>query len=292
MNVNAIDNRQNEERMLRYQFASRINYNRAEVKNDLVWLCCFISWLTIFLPYSSSWEILFIAIPFFVDMIATILNWRMIVDVSSASKLRKYFDAYVLGINTDEFSKTELQELEELSIKAVKHYPEKSKEQMANTGRDDPPGVRNWYEFSQPLSEQDAIYECQKQNCWWNKKITNKRLVYTGIGLLAFIPLSIFFMMGEKTEAEILKIIFSSGGLITKCTERIIENVKYYMVSLKIDGALDVLENSRTDENMSKLQAEIDMRRAMPVLERNCIHKSLAKVYSELYHDITTIKRK
>lgn len=63
------------------------------------------------------------------------------------------------------------------------------------------------------------------------------------------------------------------------------------MVSLKIDGALDVLENSRSDENIKKLQDEIDMRRAMPVLERNYIHKRFAKVYSELYHDITTAKK-
>jgi hypothetical protein len=291
MTVNAIENRQNEERMLRYQFAARVKYNRAEVQNDLVWLCCFISWLTIFLPHSFSREILFIAMPFWADMIATILNWRMTVNVFSASKLRKYFDAYVLRINMDEFSKTELQELEELSIKVIKQYPEKSKEQTTNTGRDDPPGIRNWYEFSQPLSEHDAIYECQKQNCWWNKKITHKRLVYTGIGLLVFIPLAIFFMMGAKTEAEILQIIFSSGGLITKCTERLIANGKYYMVSLKIDGALDVLENSRTGESMKKLQAEIDIRRAMPVLERNYIHKRLAKVYSELYHDISAVKK-
>jgi len=288
MNVNTIEKRQNEERMLRYQFAARVNYNRAEVQNDLVWLCCLISWLTIF---SSSKEILFIAIPFWADMIALVLNWRMTVNVSSASKLRQYFDAYVLSINIDEYSKTELEELEELSFKVMKQYPEKSKEQMTNTGRDDPPGVRNWYEFSQPLSEQDAIYECQKQNCWWNKKITHKRLTYTGIGLLVFILMAIFFIMGTRTEIEILKILFSSGGLFAKSSERFVANGKYYMVSLKINGALDVLENSRTDESMKKLQEKIDMRRAMPVLERNYTHKRFAKVYSELYHSITSIKK-
>lgn len=288
MSVNAIERKQNEERMLRYQYAARSHYNRAEKLNDLVWVCCIISGLIIFFPENTTWGKFFIAVPFFMDILAAILNWRMTINVSSASALRKYFDAYVLGINIDQFTGPEVQELEELSIKAIKHSPKKSKEQMANTGRNNPPGVRNWYEFSQSLSEQDAIYECQKQNCWWNKKITHKGLILSGIELLVLIVLSIFFVIEAKTNAGILQVIFSSGGLITKCTERLIANVRYYMLSLKIDGALDVLTNSRSDENIKNLQVEIDARRAMPVLERNRIHKRHAKELSELYHDITT----
>lgn len=287
--MNTIEKRQNEDRMLRYQYTSRSYYNRAETLNDLVWVCCIISWLTIFLPDSFAWGTFFIAVPFFVDIIAAILNWRMTVNVSLASALRKYFDAYVLGFNTDQFTEPEVQELEELSIKSEKHSPEKSKEQMTHTGRDNPPGIRNWYEFSQPLSEQDAIYECQKQNCWWNKKITRERIIRTIIGLSVLLPLAIFLFIETKTG--ILLVIFSSGGLITKCTERLVANGRYYMLSLKIDGALDVLINSRSDENIKKLQAQIDTRRAMPVLERNRIHKCHAKEYSELYHDTTTVQK-
>ncbi|MFA5383105.1 MAG: S-4TM family putative pore-forming effector [Eubacteriales bacterium] len=289
MSVNSIEKKQNEERMLRYQYASRRHYNHAEILNDLVWVCCIVSWLTIFLPDSSTWRMFFIAVPFFMDIIAVLLNWLMTVNVASASALRKYFDAYVLAINIGQFTKSEVQELEELSIKAVKHSPEKSKEQMDNTGRDNPAGVRNWYEFSQPLSEQDAIYECQKQNCWWNKKITCERIIHMVIRLLVLVLLAVFFKIETKTG--ILLIIFSSGGLIIKCAERLVENMRYYMLSLKIDGALDVLTNSRSYENIEKLQAKIDARRAIPVLERNHIHKRHAKEYSELYHDITTVQK-
>lgn len=291
MSVNAIEKRQNEERMLRYQYASRRYYNLAEKLNNLVWMCCIISWLTIFLPDSSSWDAYIIAVPFFADIIAAILNWRMTVYVSSAAALRKYFDAYVLGINIDQFTESDIQELEELTIRAVNHCPEKSKEQMANTGRDDPPGVRRWYELSQILSEQEAIYECQKQNCWWNKKITRKRLIYIGIELLILIPLVIFFIIEVQSKTGVLQVIFSSGGLIAKCAERLVTNVRYYIISLKIDGALVVLSNSRSDESIKNLQALIDTRRSMAVLERNHIHKRHAKEYSELYHDITTVQK-
>lgn len=71
--------------------------------------------------------------------------------------------------------------------------------------------------------------------------------------------------------------------------ERLIVNIRYYRISLKIDGALDVLSGSRTDENIRKLQAIIDERRAMPVLERNRIHKRRSKEYHELYYDTTIV---
>lgn len=289
MNLHVINNKQNEDRMLRYQYASRTLYNRAETLNDFVWVCCIISWLTILLPDSPTWNTFFIAAPFFMDIVAIILNWRMTANVSSASLLRKYFDSHVFGLNRNQFTLSDVQKLEEISIKVVKHFPEKSKEQMANTGRDNPPGVLNWYEFSQQLSEQDAVYECQKQNCWWNKKITRIRLIRSGLWLLVLVPLTIFLFV--ETDAGIILVIFSSCGLITKCIERLVVNVSYYILSIQIDGALDVLANSRSDENILNLQAKIDMRRAMPVLERNRIHRRHAKEYSELYHETTAFQK-
>jgi len=63
------------------------------------------------------------------------------------------------------------------------------------------------------------------------------------------------------------------------------------MLSLKIDGALEVLTNSRSDENIKNLQTQIDARRSMLVLERNFIHKHYAKEYTELFDDIRKVKK-
>lgn len=283
--MNAIEEAQNEKRMLQYQNAARWYYNRAEILNNLVWGCCILSWLTIFLPDSPTWKILFISIPFSINIIAFILNRRLSANVLWAATLRKYFDAYVLGIDIYQFTRDEVLKLEEISFKVIKRYPKKSKEQMTNTGHDDPPGVRNWYEFSQPLSVLDAIYECQKQNCWWNKKLTRLRIIRSGIELLILITVAIIIFVWIK--ADILLVILSSSGLVLKCIERAIANTRYYILSLKIDGALDILENSRSEENIKCLQAKIDIRRAMPVLEKHRIHKRHAKDYSELYHGTT-----
>jgi len=278
--------------MLRYQYASRSYYNSAEKLNDLVWLIVVFAWSVIFWHDNLSFSKIFsVGICFFADMVAMILNSQIKKNVYWASALRKYFDAYVLGINIDQFKESEIEKLEELSIKATKKCVEKSKEQMSNTCYDTPPGVHNWYEFSQTLSEQDAIYECQKQNCWWNKKLMYKRILYTIIVLLLLFIVYLVFYLFIKAKTGILLFFFSSSGLVLKCVERSIANCKYYMLSLKIDGALEVLTNSRSDENIKNLQTQIDARRSMLVLERNFIHKHYAKEYTELFDDIRKVKK-
>ena len=286
--MNAIEKRQNENRMLRYQYTARCYYNRAEKLNELVWICCVISWLTIFFPVSFTQRIFPICMSFFMDIIAAVLNWRMTSNVFWASSLRKYFDAYVLNLNMNQFSEPSIRKFEELSLNTVKRYPQKSKEQMSNTGRDIPPGVKDWYELSPLVPEQDAVFECQKQNCWWNKKITRVRIIRAVIGLLVLIPLIIFLFI--EIKVGILLTILSSGGLIIKCATRLVANVRYYVLSIKIDGVLNVLASSRSNKNIEILQANIDERRAMPVLERSHTHKRHAKEYSELYQNTSIYK--
>ena len=283
MNSSEIEKRQNEDRMLRYQYASRRYFNRAEKLNDLVWVMCIISWLVIFLPDIPNTEILVIVIPAFADTVAVIFSGIMANYIASASSLRRYFDAYVLGINIEQFDAPQVQKLEELSLKAINDSPDIAKVEMANTGHDKPNGVRNWYEFTRPLSEEDAVYECQKLNGWWNKKMSGERIKYTVIRLIIFISLAILLLI--ITKADILITILSSIALIIKCIERLVANLRYYKISLEIDGAIDVLTSNRSSENVKEVQAKIDERRAMPVLERNRIHKRRSKEYHQLYHD-------
>ena len=283
MNSSEIEKRQNEDRMLRYQYASRRYFNRAEKLNDLVWVMCIISWLVIFLPDIPNTEILVIVISAFADTVAVIFSGIMANYIASASSLRRYFDAYVLGINIEQFDAPQVQKLEELSLKAINDSPDIAKVEMANTGHDKPNGVRNWYEFTRPLSEEDAVYECQKLNGWWNKKMSGERIKYTVIRLIIFISLAILLLI--ITKADILITILSSIALIIKCIERLVANLRYYKISLEIDGAIDVLTSNRSSENVKEVQAKIDERRAMPVLERNRIHKRRSKEYHQLYHD-------
>lgn len=289
MKGNDIGKKQNEERMLRYQCASRIYYNRAEKLNYLAWICCIITWLAIFLPASFAQNVIVISAIFILNIMAFIFHGLMAANVSWASKFRKYFDAYVLGIDIDQFTSSDVQALEENSIKVLKHSAGKSKKQITNTGRDNYPGVRNWYDVSSNLSMLDAVFECQRQNGWWNKKGMKKRFIYSAIALLIFVALAI--ILATRTKVKIPVLVLSSSGLIIRLFERLIANWRYYRRSNEIDGALNVLSDSRSYEQVKYLQSLIDDRRAMLVFEVNCIHKKHAKEYSELYQKIAAFQK-
>lgn len=275
-----IQERQNSPNMLHFQYAARWHYNRAEIQNNIVWLFCIIAWLSAFFQNISMW---FIAVAFIMDVSGAIMNWRMSTHVSLAADFRKFFDTYVFKLRVEQMNPIEKQTFIERSIDIVNKNPQIAKIQMSNTGHDNPPGVRNWYEFTVPLSNSDAIFECQKINSWWNKKITYHRLKKSILGVLLFVPIIITILVLVNTS--IVMIIFSSAGLVLKCVERLVQNIRYYLLSSKIDGAIEVLSKKRNLDNIMELQSFIDKRRAMPVLENNVSHKKHAKEYSVLYRE-------
>ena len=288
MQTNNISEKQNEPRMLRYQYAARSFYNRAEIQNFFVWIFVLISWALIFIPINEKNETPLLCIAFFSDLIAAFFCSRVLYTVNIASSLRKYFDAYVFGFDLNRFSELEVRGFEELIIKIINTHQKSSRIQMMNTGRDKPPGVLDWYEIPTHLSEQDAIFECQKQNCWWNKKITIKRIAFSGVLIISFFCITIGFFKITNTDLSVLKVALCSAGLVLKAGERIATNIRYYLLGLKIDHALETLEVSKNSKLLLHLQELIENRRTMPVLEINIVHRMLAEKLSVLYKRIST----
>lgn len=285
--MNIIENRENEKQMLRCQYAARMFYNRAEKQNDYAWICCIIAWLTIFIPSNIGSEMFLLIVSLLTESAVVILCWRVEKNVATAADLRKYFDSYVFGIGIDQFTELEKRKLNEIALNAVMRDSDVSKIQMANTGRCNPPGVRNWYEFSNGMYGQDAIYECQRQNCWWNNKFIRKRFPTYFILSILLTVCGIYMLTQATSLIARFQIICGSLGLIIRCVERVVKNFQYYRLSLNIDGALEVLTNNRTNDNIETLQEKINERRAIPVLERNRIHKRYANIYSKLYREIS-----
>ena len=147
MNSQEIQERQNEEKYLKVQYAARVYFNSAEKYNYLAWVACLVSAFSIFLP--GSWSPYIInGIPFIADIFAVILSLVASYKIKWASKLRKYFDSYVLNIDMNQRSETDIRKMRERTEKICCKNPNDTAIQIANTGKDSPPGVRNWYEFS------------------------------------------------------------------------------------------------------------------------------------------------
>lgn len=280
---NHINERQNEELMLKYQFAARKCYNTAEILNYMVWILCIISALFVILSNDS---ILFQCIPFIVDISALFLGIILSNKVSKAATFRSYFDAYVLNINADSFSNEDIRKMKEKSVQIVQKDLRSYNIQSSNNGKSSPPGVREWYDVSPTLSLQEVQYECQRQNCWWNKKLVYKRYFITIP--IAIFALTVTFLAFQNITSgkSVLTAVFGSSAIIIRCIERFQANKQYHTLSNRIDGALEALSESRSDKNISKLQDMLNERRAIPVIEFNLLHKHYAKYLSEIYHNI------
>ena len=280
MNSSKIQEAQNEICFLKIQYAARVSYNRAEKYNFLAWFACIVSAFSIFLP-SALDESILNGIPFLFDFVAVVFYIKTCNNVKWGACLRKYFDAKVIGINPNQFSKSEEQSIIEKAENLFSQHNSDGWIQIGNTGRDNSPGVKDWYEFTKPLDGVDAQFECQRQNVWWNKKMTSRRIP---ISIIIGVCISIVFLFVIRvTNRSVLNTLLCSGGIILKICERVCENIKYIRISNQIDGSKKTIEVKPEWEHIEQLQLFIDERRAINVLESNSVHKKIAAKLSALY---------
>ena len=278
--------KQNELPMLECQYASRYYFNRAEKLSALAFGFAAISVLSIFLPESEStqWNNITLIIPFLADIVAAILYFSMDKAVEKGATLRNIFDAIALQINIQEHQNINDRYVREIILKALNHDKDKAYQQMNNTGRDNPPGVKNWYEFSKNYSDLEAVHECQRQNIWWDKHLSNGRLVVNIILLICVALILVYF----KIKGESLLRIFLCGiSFIATFFDRIANNIKYYQQSLMLEGISKNIDLNGNREQIKHLQEGIEARREIPVLGINLFHRVNSNKLSKNYEHIT-----
>lgn len=285
MTCKEIQSRQNEKMLLQCQYASRYYFNRGEFFNYTVWGLCLLSSFTEFFPDNSM--LFTLVIPLCLEITAFVFNGIMTNSVKKAAKLRAYFDAYVLSLDYARYNSYDIREVKEIIKKVVKRKSRECQIQISHTGKDNPPGVLNWYELNSNILDENSQYECQSQNCWWNDKLFKGRV--TVLAILIIFVVSIYFILYLMTNDSFKRksyIFLCSGGIVVKGLERLYYNFKYYKLSIKIDGIKELLVNSRDEQQINKLQEMLNERRTMPVFEMNKLHRCLAKRLSELQSQI------
>jgi hypothetical protein len=286
MNCDDIISRQNEPSMLKIQYAARCCYNMAEKQNYFVWTFCLISAFSIFLPDGLPWYIS-LSVPFFADIIAWVFMFLVNRNVGKGAELRKYFDAYILDIGIDKFSVSGKRRLSGIAEEAYLKNIEVAELQMKNTGNDNPPGVHDWYMFSEHYEGLEAKFECQRQNAWWDNKLFPKR--YGAMVIMFTVTVIIYFWFARRIG--LVKSLLCSAGILVKIAERVKEYYEYCTLSSKIDGSLQTLEVHLTLEGVEQLQSLIDNRRSVNVLGINIIHKMFANKFTKLYDNISKINQ-
>lgn len=282
--MNEIAAKQNELDQLKLQYAARVFYNRAEIYNYIVWVLCLLS--AVMVVFANSKSAIPFVIIFFSDIFALIHNKCMERAVLIASDFRKLFDHNVFnleGVCVD--THNSLDRLIEFREKVIAKNPQKYIIQLKNTGRDNPPGVRNWYDTTADLSGDAATFKCQKENVWWDKKISIYQWLLCGAITILLIGVAIF-LLRVKSLTEVLLILLSEAGLIIRLCERITIIYQYKKVSIEIDTLVSSFDAFAEHKGVTALQSKIEQRRNLPMTHINYIHQKAAKKLTELYEKI------
>ena len=274
-----IEKLQNEPEMLNCQYAARYYYNRAEGYSIVAIVCSLLSVLCLFIP--DSLDKLGLLLPSVLDLLAFILYFLMGKSITSAALLRNHFDNTVLGFSSMSNSNPELLKIHSHIFRAITKNSEKYEMQISSTGKDNPPGVRNWYEFPKDYPDADVVYECQKQNQWWNKEIYKRdMLVFSLTMAITIIGIILICIFTHSTWYKICACLLS---YIITFSDRIIENWHYFRASIEIENTCNILSTSRSKQQIRALQDKIEYRRNLRVTELNIMHKKKSNKLSTEY---------
>lgn len=278
---NNISTKQNEVRMLKIQFTSRTFYNKAEKLNNVAFIISFLLMFVIFIPDESS-IYLTILLPLFMQFLCFLIIIRRDKYVENAARLRNYFDSYVLNIKFEEYSDTQIREINELAEENCEARMDEYSIQSQNNGECDIPGVLDWYVIKDEINQIDAIYECQKQNIWWNINMDKFRFqLFAWISIFIVVVLIIIHIF-----SGFLMMILSFFAIFYLLFSYINNWFSYMIISYKISGIIDILDLNRNENGILVLQNLLIELRKLNLLQINKFHKIKANYLSKLYKKI------
>lgn len=289
--MNNIYIRQNDIEILDMLFLQRKMYDSAKIYWRLGW-CIAITLAMVnivcqILDIDSDIIILVVA-----AMDLGIILFEFLADRSQkiGAVTKGYIDDILFGMNNtyDEYS---LSRIRELVIIYKGKYPKQYQVQINNTGKDDPPGIRDWYIVAQGDNKNIIVYKCQKQNVWWNGKLSRLYL-YTLISIIGF--LAVIFLLALSVLNISIKSValmyFANLGIVVKALKDVISGYRYYSYYTKanediimIDKTLD--ESIITNSQINMLQGNINKIRKIQFLVPDFLHKLMSKKYHKLYCD-------
>lgn len=276
-----IAKRQNEEKYLKLQFAARKLFNRAEKTSFLTWFFCGLSLVTgLLCSDDSHW--IFAIIIIFSELAALFFDKYTARIILYAADLRALFDHHILNLplpQTEYPQDTVFEIAEKLKQNHYKEYLC----QINHTGKQQPPGVKDWYDTEVDVPEGScAAYYVFKNNQWWDKKMV---LIKTAINIALFIVVIVvfIFIFLNHSMSDFLWFVVGALALICKIGERIVISIRYHDASVKIDTLLNIFDTLGKDKAIPEIQNAITARRRLPVVHINFFHNVKAFAYHFLF---------
>ena len=279
-NQEEILRKQNDEGMLKCQYAARTYYNRAEIESYVSWVLALIAASFIFIPDKIG--VILLIIPIIIDIVTLILQYLVDRTVKNGAQMRNFFDAKVLGI-CDSYSPSDEHDIWEKANTIATARKNTFAYQRTHNGKDTPPGLMDWYVFSKTYSTpEEAVFECQKQNFWWTDKLYQKRIrIYIITAVVFFFIAIIGFCFSP------LKTILCLVSFAVKLCADIRGSVQCSHVMQSIKTLSDLQSTAINPSIIESLQEKIKERREIQILEINKLHLKNAHKWSVLYENIS-----
>lgn len=184
--MNNINNKQNEEKILKYLFTQRYLYSKAKGKFNISFIA---SIGILILGLIPSFADTFFMV--FATVIAMILSFIMELINNNKRKLavdfQEYIDRYLFEFKIDKRTIANLNRLEEISNEIVIENNEEYQKQIDPSNEK---GVYNWYTDVSLLPLDVARIVCQNENVRWENR---QRGLYSNIILILILAIILIF---------------------------------------------------------------------------------------------------
>jgi hypothetical protein len=282
--------RQNEPDILILQFLQRKTYDESKKYWRYGW---YVSWIMLvcslifqFLNLESSATV--IVIIAVLDVLIVVLEYLSDKKMKIGATAKYYIDNTLFELSNAE-SKFTIKKIRELAIECSEKNNTSYEIQIRNTGKDNPPGLKDWYTVSSSDDMNQTIFMCQEENSWWQSKLSNlymKCLVVT-IGILIIISLLILCIFGITMETFVL-ILLTNLGIIGKAIRDAIAMYKYNIIQVRIHENIEMIKRMSTIDisQLQLLQDNINTLREVNFLVPDFLHKKKSTKLHSLYSGI------
>lgn len=282
--------RQNEPDILILQFLQRKMYDESKKYWRYGW---HVSWIMLVCSLifqllnleSTATVIVTIAV---LDVLIVLLEYLSNKKMKIGATAKYYIDNTLFEFSNTE-SKYTIKKIRELAIECSEKNNTSYEIQIRNTGKDNPPGLKDWYTVSSSDDNNQTIFMCQEENSWWQSKLSNlymKCLLVT-IGVLMILSLLILCIFGITMETFVL-ILLTNLGIVGKAIRDAMAMYKYNIIQVRIHENIQMIKRMRKIDisQLQLLQENINALREVNFLVPDFLHKMKSIKLHSLYSSI------
>lgn len=273
--VRKVFEKQNEEEFIELLFLQRNHYALAGNLNRALWvmaLAITILGSNSIIVLNKTVQIWFIAGLYIVAWIVFLLLNR---SIKIGAYAKEFFDRSLFGLPLNSSSwEIKSDEIREFAYKLKQKKHQKFIVAYNNRGTDEPRGLRDWYTEIPSSNHNQTILNCQNENIWWDKHISDKfRIVLLAVALVVFLSLCIINY--NRSLLEIVISILSNIALVLKLMDDLIVHKKFNDHQIKMKTALEFIRKKPkpSKQDIESVQEQILLRRQMRYLPFDFLHK-------------------